>query len=176
MITVSVTEVADAQSITAGGSHYDEIDMESDRNIFVSTAANAVVHSDIHLNRGTSEASREISVEAQEMVDDNRMPFTVDIVNEIPVQALQRLEFAENFTKETIAQMIRETQVLVIRETVEQVLKEKASSKHRNTSFTTSSEGDDTSIQTSGSGYLNPYQPLHIDSNLIEHPYTETTL
>lgn len=186
MATLSVTIVYDPHSVIVGGGQYEEIDVGLEGNIVSSTATNEVENIEIPLIRETLVNFEVIPEEGRESVpephDTNQMTFTVDrLVDLTTNEMLETSEEknAEHFTivtRESIAQMIRETQVQVIRETLEQLMRENISGHNRERSFATCSESDSTSTQSNGSVHLNPYEPLQMDSNNIEHPYTETTL
>lgn len=186
MAILSVAIVHDPQSIIVGGGQYEEIDIGIEGHIVSSATTNAIENFEIPLIRETSEnfevIPEEGSVSLTEPQETHQMTFTVDRLVDLPPNEMLETSEEKNaesstiLTRESIAQMIRETQVQVIRETLEQLMRENISGHNRGRSYTTSSESDSTSIQSIGSGHLNPYEPLQVDSNNIEHPYTETTL
>ncbi|CAG2194561.1 IGSF9 [Mytilus edulis] len=100
------------------------------------------------------------------------MPTSIQTIQEIAEQTMR--DMSMRVLTETTTTVIRKNQLKLIKETVRQVLSEKNDLQPNNTHSTSSTESEhDTNDEN---GYLNPYQPLNINVDSCEHPYTNTIL
>ncbi|CAC5381149.1 unnamed protein product [Mytilus coruscus] len=148
-----------AYTVNTNG-HYEEIDGALEINI------------DNSLSPGNQIELREMRGAEQNLVllqnSIQTMKETVDVaMRDIAKQALT----------ETIIQVIKETQLEMIRGALRQVLSENSDSQlYKRRSSASSESGPDANEENQETGYLNPYQPLHINVESCEHPYTDSTL
>lgn len=97
---------------------------------------------------------------------------SIQTIQEIAEQTMR--DMSMGVLTETTANVVKKHQLKLIKETVKQVLSENYDLQPNNTHSTSSTESEhDTNDEN---GYLNPYQPLNINVDSCEHPYTDTTL
>ncbi|CAC5370032.1 unnamed protein product [Mytilus coruscus] len=127
---------------------------------------------EINVNNSFSPVNDQIGNREMRDAAQMLMPTSIQTIQEVVEQTVR--DISMRVLTETTTTVVRENQLKVIRETVKQVLSENDGSQLNNTHSISSTESEhDTNDEH---GYLNPYQPLHINVDSCEHPYTDTTL
>lgn len=157
--TISLPSSGNQGNTINSNEHYEEIDGDFELNANIDL-------SPVNVHIGNQETPG-----AEHMLT----PPSIQTMKEIVEQTMR--DMSMRVLTETATKMVRDTQLNEIRETLQQVLNDNNvfQQTNRRSSLSSGSEYD-TNDENHETGYLNPYQPLLLNSNTCEQPYTETTL